>query len=68
MPRIVERRNYDGALERIQRLGLSSLWEEIETIVTTFRLLITEERDANGGPQCEICSTPLSRTLAAGKN
>ena len=49
MPRIVERRIYNGALERIQRLGLSSLWQEIETTVTTFRLLITEERDANGG-------------------
>jgi len=49
MPHIVERKNYDGALERIRRLGLSSLWEEIETILTSFRLLIVEERDANGG-------------------
>lgn len=49
MPQVVERKNYDGALERIRRLGLSSLWDEIETILTSFPLHIKEERDANGG-------------------
>ena len=49
MAQITERRNYDGALERIDRLGLGSLWNEFEGILTSFELRVKEERDANGG-------------------
>lgn len=49
MPRIVDRRSYGGAETRIQRLGLTPLWNELETILTGFQLLIREEKDSNGG-------------------
>lgn len=49
MPRIVEEEHYDGARERIARLGLGPLLEELRTILTSFTLLVREERDANGG-------------------
>jgi hypothetical protein len=49
MPRVVERKSYNGADERIGRLGLSPLWQELEGILTDFKLNVKEERDANGG-------------------
>ena len=49
MPRIVESKYYDGARQRIERLGLQGLWEEIARIITSFRLEVEERRDANGG-------------------
>lgn len=49
MPTIVEELPYDGANERIDRLGLRALLDEVRTVVTGFRLLVEERRDANGG-------------------
>jgi len=49
MPKIVEERSYNGAAERIKRLGLESLLAELRGIITGFTLLVKEERDANGG-------------------
>jgi hypothetical protein len=49
MPQIVDRVYYDGASERIKRLGLSTLIDEIEAAITGFELLVCEETDANGG-------------------
>lgn len=49
MPRIVEEVYYDGARERVTRLGLSPLVEEIKEIISGFKLLVHEEKDANGG-------------------
>lgn len=49
MPRIVEEKPYNGALERIKRLGLSPLFNEVRQIITNFQLLLKEETDANGG-------------------
>ena len=49
MPRIVEEIYYDGARERVERLGLAPLVDEIKTIVSGFKLLVREEVDANGG-------------------
>lgn len=51
MPRITERAPFDGAMERIARLGLQSLWEELEEILTGFDLRVTEARHANGGAE-----------------
>jgi hypothetical protein len=48
LPRIVQHHYYNGASERISRLGLTPVWAEIESILTGFKLLITEERDKNG--------------------
>jgi hypothetical protein len=49
LPRIVEEVPYDGAIERIARLGLTKLLAEIRDLITSFELLVEERRDANGG-------------------
>ena len=49
MAKIVEEHHYDGARERLERLGLSSLLEEVRSILRGVPLLVKEERDANGG-------------------
>jgi hypothetical protein len=49
MPKIVENIWYDGAKERVQRLGLGSLVDEIIAIIEGFTLRVKEETDANGG-------------------
>jgi len=49
MPRIANSHSYGGAEVRIQRLGLTPLWEELQMILTGFRLLVLEEQDKNGG-------------------
>jgi hypothetical protein len=49
MPQIVEEVYYDGAKERIGRLGLTPLVDEVKSALTGFQLLITEQVDANGG-------------------
>lgn len=48
MPTIQLRQDYDGANERIQRLGLEPLWDELVEVLTGFQLLIEEQRHANG--------------------
>jgi hypothetical protein len=49
VPKITEEYFDDGARERIARLGLEPLLEEIRAALRSFRLLVKEERDANGG-------------------
>lgn len=49
MPKIVEEYPYNGANERIARLGLTPLLEELRAILTGFPLRVEEKRDANGG-------------------
>jgi hypothetical protein len=49
MPRIVEEVHYDGARERVERLGLTPLIDEIREIATGFKLLVQEKSDTNGG-------------------
>ena len=49
MPKIIDQVYYDGASERIERLGLTPLLEEIKRIVSDFQLLVHEAKDANGG-------------------
>lgn len=49
MPKIVEEKVYNGALERAERLGLAPLLGEIRTILTEFELRVKESKDANGG-------------------
>lgn len=51
MPRIVEEKVYNGAMERIERLGLSPLLSEVKRIVTSFPLLLEEKKDKNGGAE-----------------
>jgi hypothetical protein len=49
VPHIHEEQPYNGALERINRLGLSPLLDELRHILTGFILRVSEEKDANGG-------------------
>jgi hypothetical protein len=49
MPKIVEEKQYNGAEERVKRLGLEPLLNEVRLVVTAFALRVKEERDANGG-------------------
>lgn len=49
MPKLVEEIYYDGARERVDRLGLGPLLEEIKMIVSGFELRVSEKKDANGG-------------------
>jgi len=49
MPKIVENVYYDGARERVNRLGLSPLIDEIKDIIEGFTLLVNEQKDTNGG-------------------
>ena len=49
MPTIVEEVYYDGARERIERLGLAPLVSELKILITQFELRVEESVDANGG-------------------
>ncbi len=49
MPVILQRKYYNGAEQKISRLGLLPLIQEVEKVVTGFDLLLEERRDANGG-------------------
>jgi hypothetical protein len=49
MPKITSEKKYNGALERIKRLGLAPLLDEVRALLTGFILEVKEERDANGG-------------------
>lgn len=49
MPKIVEEVYYDGAQERIERLGLTPLLSEIRSALAGFQLCVQEKKDSNGG-------------------
>jgi len=49
MPKIVDDVRYDGAKERVERLGLDPLVDEVRDIVTSFDLRVKEAKDSNGG-------------------
>jgi len=49
MPRIVEEQTYNGATEKVSRLGLDPLMAEIRSLLTSFSLLVKEQKDSNGG-------------------
>src|SRR5262249_50422906 len=51
MPKIVAEHSFDGAAERIVRLGLAPLRQELEAILTGFELRVEERRDANGAAE-----------------
>jgi len=49
MPRIEQRHAYDGVEQKIDRLGLRAVVDELEEILTQFDLRLLEQKDANGG-------------------
>lgn len=48
MPTISDIRDYNGFSTKAARLGLKPLVEEVASVVTDFRLLVAEEKQANG--------------------
>lgn len=48
MPDIVDRKAFNGAMKKIDRLGLRQLWDELEEIFTHFQLNVEESPHANG--------------------
>ena len=49
MPRIVEEAAYNGVVQKVERLGLASLVDELRAVLTGFQLLVMESQDSNGG-------------------
>ena len=49
LPTISEEKYYNGSQERINRLGLGPLLDELRALLTGFSLFIEEKKDANGG-------------------
>jgi len=49
MPKLVVSHPYDGASQRIRRLGLQPLVDEVFQLVSNSRLLVFEAKDSNGG-------------------
>lgn len=68
MPRIAARTFYNGTQERVQRLGLQPLWDELERILTDFELRVAEERDANGGAAVRALLDPRFQTVGEWEN
>lgn len=49
--KITEIRFYDGAKEKISKLGLASLFLEIQEIIFSTKVFLLEEKDSNGGAE-----------------
>jgi len=64
MAQITEERAYNGARDRIERLGLGPLIDEVREILTGFELRVLEEKDKNGG--AALRELIDARFLAAG--
>jgi len=68
MPKIVERTFFNGTNEKLDRLGLRGLWQELETLLVSFELLVIEARDANGGAAVRVLIDERFRTAGGWKN
>lgn len=49
MPTIVDRTFFNGTNEKLDRLGLRGLWDELESLLIGFELCVAEKKDSNGG-------------------
>ncbi len=49
MPKITERTFFNGTDEKLDRLGLRVIWKQLEGVLISFELRVTERKDANGG-------------------
>jgi hypothetical protein len=54
VPRITDEVPFGGALERITRLGLTPLYDEVKSIIESFPLLVKESKNANGGKAVRV--------------
>jgi hypothetical protein len=49
MPKLTERAFFGGSYERLDRLGLSNVWKELESILTNFQLYLDKQDNRDGG-------------------
>src|SRR5438874_2202603 len=49
MPKITDIDNIGAAIEKVNRLGLLPLLEDLKSLLTEFELRVKEAKDANGG-------------------
>jgi hypothetical protein len=49
MPRLTERAFFGGSEEKLNRLGLTSVWKELESILTNFQLCLDGRDKTNSG-------------------
>jgi hypothetical protein len=49
MPNVAERMYFGGAQEKINRLGLKSIWNELETVLTGFELCLNKKDKSDTG-------------------
>jgi hypothetical protein len=54
MPKIADHKFFNGTNEKLDRLGLRGLWQELETLLISFKLLVVEARDSNGGAAVRV--------------
>jgi hypothetical protein len=68
MPKIADRKFFNGTNEKLDRLGLRGLWQELETLLTRFELLVVEARDSNGGAAVRVLIDDHFRTAGGWEN
>ena len=49
MPKIADHTYFNGTNEKLDRLGLRGLWDELQTLLVGFELRVAETKDSNGG-------------------
>ncbi len=54
MPKITDEVPFGGAPEKIARLGLTPLYDEVKAIIGGFTLLVKEQKNANGGKAVRV--------------
>ena len=67
MPEITEFQSFGGATEKLERLGLQPLYEELLEILTGFSLRVEESKNANSGKVVrELIDARFSSSLDEG--
>jgi len=49
MPKIAQLTFFNGTKEKLTRLGLTGIWNQLEVALTGFDLRVLEKKDSNGG-------------------
>jgi hypothetical protein len=54
VPKITDEVPFGGALEKIARLGMTPLYDEVKAVIAGFPLLVKEQKNANGGKAVRV--------------
>jgi hypothetical protein len=68
MPKIADRTFFNGTNQKLDRLGLRKLWEDLEALLTSFELLVVEARNSNGGAAVRVMFDDRFRTVGGWEN